>query len=289
MLIPKKKLKSGFEIPVLGIGTARLIGKGDDEANSDDITDINAIKSALELGINHIDTAEVYGNGHAEELIGNAMRDFSRESIFLTSKVHSPHLEYASVIDSAKKSLSRLKTDYLDLYLVHQPDVTVSIAETMSAMDKLVELGLTKFIGVSNYNTTRLKEARKYTKNKIVLNQVHYNLEIREAVRIGLLEYCQNNDIILSAWRPLQKGAFLTKNIDILQSMCQKYNKTPAQISINWLLSQENVITICKMRQLSHIKENLGSLGWTMDKKDIELLNNEFPNQKDTSDRYPLQ
>lgn len=289
MFIPTKKLKNGFEIPMLGIGTARLIGKNDDEGNSDDVIDIKAIGNAIEMGINHIDTAELYGNGHAEELIAQAIKDVSRNQLFITSKVHSPNLIYQGVIESAKKSLRRLNTDYFDLYLVHQPDFDVPIAETMKAMDELIDMGLTRYIGVSNFNIKRLIEAQASARHKIVLDQVHFNLEIREVERIGLLDYCQKNDIILSAWRPLQKGAFIKKKINLLEDMCQKYNKTPAQISLNWLIAQENVIAICKMRHLEHIKENLGSLGWKLEEKDIGILDKEFPNQKDVSDHFPLQ
>lgn len=274
---------------MLGIGTARLIGKKDNEGNSDDPTDINAIKEAIKSGVNHIDTAELYGNGHAEELVAQAIKDILRTKIFITSKVHSPNLTYQGVINSAKKSLERLKVDYFDLYLVHQPDLEVPIAETMKAMDELVDNGLTKYIGVSNFNVKRLIEAQACAKHKIVLDQVHYNLEIREAERVGLVEYCQKNDIILSAWRPLQKGTFINKKIAILDEMCQKYKKTPAQISLNWLISQVNVIAICKMRHIEHLKDNLGSLGWQMEKADIEKLGKEFPNQQDISDRFPLQ
>lgn len=289
MLIPTKKLKNGFEIPVLGIGTARLIGEKDNEGHSDDNTDIKAIKNAINMGINHIDTAELYGDGHAETLVSKAIQYVSRDKLFITSKVHSPHLAYDGVISSAKKSLNRLKINYLDLYLVHQPDLEIPISETMRAMDELVDMKLTKYIGVSNFNVKRLIEAQKHAKHKIVLNQVHYNLEIREAERSGLLEYCQKNDIILSAWRPLQKGTFLTKDIGILNEMCEKYKKTPAQISLNWLISQKNITAICKTRHIEHLRDNLGSLGWQMGKSDIERLEIEFPNQKDISDHFPFQ
>lgn len=288
MYVPTKKLQNGFEIPVIGLGTARLIGKKDDEGNSDDPTDIKAIKNALQMGLNHIDTAELYGDGHAEELVSQAITGISREKIFITSKVHSPHLHYKGVLNSAKQSLRRLGTDYFDLYLVHQPDLEVPIEETMKAMNELIDKGITKYIGVSNFSVKRLVEAQKYSKNKIVLNQVHYNLEIREVEKDGLVDYCKDNDMILSAWRPLQKGKFLGKDVNILNEMCEKYKKTPAQISINWLTSQKNVIAICKMRHIKHLKDNLGAVGWEMEQQDIEKLRKEFPNQQDISDRFPL-
>lgn len=287
MRIPTKKLLNGFEIPVLGLGTSRLIGVMDDEAISDDKTDIAAIKMGIEMGINHIDTAELYGSGHAEELVGQAIKNIERSTLFITSKVHSPHQSYNGVLDAAKASLYRMGIDYFDLYLIHQPDLTIPIRETMRAMDCLVDKGITRFIGVSNFSSKRLMEAQSYSSHKIVLDQVHYNLVIREPEKDGLVKFCQNNDIMLSAWRPLQKGAFL-KNSPLLEEMGAKYHKSVAQIAINWLISQEQVIAISKMRRKEHLIDNLGALNWRMTKEDIEKLRADFPNQKNISDRFPL-
>ncbi|MEO6077609.1 MAG: aldo/keto reductase [Candidatus Andersenbacteria bacterium] len=288
MTVPTKKLLSGFEIPILGIGTARMIGAKDDEAKSDDSADISAIKMGIEMGINHIDTAELYGDGHAEILIGQAIHGIDRSKLFITSKVHSPHQSYKDVIKSAHGSLMRLGVDYLDLYLIHQPDLVVSIWETMKAMNYLVDKGVTKFIGVSNFNSKRLKEAQLYSDHKIVLDQVHYNLMVREPEKDGLVKFCQENDIVLAAWRPLQKGTFLQKDSLLLEELAKKYNKSVAQIAINWLISQKNIIAISKMRKKEHIIDNLGALNWQMSEEDIERLRIEFPNQKSISDRFPF-
>lgn len=287
MQIPTKKLSCGFEIPVLGLGTARLIGVRDDEAVSDDKTDIAAIKMGIEMGFNHIDTAELYGHGYAEELVGKAIKNIDRSKLFITSKVHSPHQSYKGVIEAARASLQRMRIDYFDLYLIHQPDPIVPISETIKAMDYLVDSGITRFIGVSNFSLKRLVEAQSYSKHKIVLDQVHYNLVIREPEKNGLVKFCQNNDIILSAWRPLQKGALL-KDSSLLEEMSAKYHKSIAQVAINWLLSQKNVIAISKMRRKEHLIDNLGALNWQMTNDDIEKLRADFPNQKDISDRFPL-
>ncbi|MEP7166609.1 MAG: aldo/keto reductase [Candidatus Woesebacteria bacterium] len=283
-----KKLQNGFEIPVLANGTARLIGPKDTDAQSDDETDIQAIRNGIEMGINHIDTAELYGDGHAETLVKKAIDGFERSKLFITSKVHSPHQNYQGVINSVTASLRRVGTDYFDLYLIHQPDLTVPIEETMRAMNYLVQNGYTRFIGVSNFSRKRMIEAQSFSSNKIVLNQVHYNLEIREVEHDGIVAYCQENDIILSAWRPLQKGSFLQGENKLLDEMCNKYNKSPAQIALNWLLSQDNVIAIPKMRKKEHLIDNYGSLFWRMEDRDVEILRSQFPNQKKLSDRFPL-
>ncbi|MFA6535781.1 MAG: aldo/keto reductase, partial [Candidatus Babeliales bacterium] len=267
---------------------ARLIGERDTEAVSDDKTDIMAIRNGIEMGINHIDTAEFYGDGHAEELVNRAIEGLERKKLFITSKVHSPHQDYRGVIDSILASLKRIGTDYLDLYLIHQPDLKVPIEETMRAMNHLVDSGLTRYIGLSNFSVKRLVEAQKYSKHKIVLNQVHYNLVIREAEKDGLVDYCQQNDIILSAWRPLQKGAFLSGNGDLLKEMCDKYKKTPAQVALNWLISQKNIIAIPKMRKIEHLIDNLGAVDWQMKESDIKIMKDGFPGQEYVSDRFPL-
>ncbi|MBU1085824.1 aldo/keto reductase, partial [Patescibacteria group bacterium] len=154
----------------------------------------------------------------------------------------------------------------------------------MYVMDELEEEGLTKNIGVSNFTVKQMQRAQKATKNKIVVNQVHYNLMIREAEDKGILKHCQENDILLMAWRPLQKGEILKTGGDILADLANKYKKTPAQIALNWLTSQKNVIAISKTRSKKHLGDNLGSVDWKMDEKDVEYLRNEFPNQQKVSD-----
>lgn len=286
MNIPVKKLKSGFKMPVYGLGTWQMGGRWEKDPKND-IADINAIKKAIELGVTHIDTAEVYSNGHAEELVGEAIRDCDRKKLFIVSKVYTNHLSYDNVIRSAKSSLKRLQTPYLDLYLTHGYNPDIPIKETMRAMDKLVDEGLIKNVGICNYTKEHIEEARSYAKHKIVAAQIHLNLLIREAEKKGVLKYCQDNDIMFIAWRPVQKGKILEE--PMLVEMAKKYRKTPAQIAINWLISQKNVITLSKTTNVEHLKENLGAVGWEMEKEDIEKLRKDFPNQQDISDTVPLE
>ena len=119
-------------------------------------------------------------------------------------------------------------------------------------------------------------------------SQLHLNLKYREAERKGILQYCQQNDIMLIAWRPLQKGVLLQHDENIVIELAGKYHKTPAQIAINWLISQDNVVTLSKTRSIEHLKENLSAIDWKMDKEDIERLRNNYPNQEDVSDAVPL-
>ncbi|MEI6835766.1 MAG: aldo/keto reductase [Candidatus Falkowbacteria bacterium] len=288
MNIPIKKLNSGFEIPVLGFGTWLMGGRMKKEIGYDENNDIEVIKKTIELGGYRFDTAEMYADGYSEEILGKALMGVDRNSLFVTSKVSPNNLAYDDVISSCKKSLERLQMSYLDLYLVHMPNPDIPIEETMKAFDYLKEQGLVKNIGVCNFNVERLIEAQSQTKNKIVLNQVHYNLIFREPELKGVIEYCQNNDIFIEAWRPVQYGSLAKKGITIVDELCNKYNKTPSQIALNWLISQKNVITLTKTGNIKHLEENLDSVNWNMSDEDIELLRSDYPIQFDKSNTVPL-
>lgn len=286
MHIPTKKLKNGFELPVYGLGLWEMGGRGEVDTSKDK-QEIEAIQAAIELGINHFDTAEKYGLGHSEELLGQAIKGIDRSKLIIATKVAGVNQSYEDVLKSCEASLKRLGTDYIDLYILHSfPDPGISIVETMRAMDKLVKNGMVKNIGVSNLTPNRFYEAQKHTKYKIVCNQVHYNVQYREIEDKGVLKQCQEEDVLLVAWRPIQKG--LLPKSSIVDELAKKYNKTPNQVAINWLISQDHVVTISKTSSIEHLKENLGAVGWNMESKDIELIRKEFPDQRLVSDAVPL-
>jgi diketogulonate reductase-like aldo/keto reductase len=284
--IPTKKLSNGFELPVYGLGLWQMGGRTEPDTSHDD-EEIIAIRAALDAGITHIDTAESYGLGHAEELLGKALKGYDRSKLLIATKVSAHNQTYEGVHRSFAASLKRIDTDYIDLYLLHRfPEPGIDIADTMRAMDELVEQGLVKNIGVCNMTPNRFDEVQKHTKNKLVCNQVHYNVQYREIENTGVLQHSQQNDVMLVAWRPLQKG--ILPNSTLLDELADKYGKTPVQIAINWLISQNNVVTLSKTSNLEHLKENLGAVGWTMEANDIERIRKEFPDQKPVSDAVPL-
>jgi diketogulonate reductase-like aldo/keto reductase len=286
MEIPVKTLKSGFSLPVYGLGTWQMGGRGEPDYSNDE-TEIAAIKSAIDHGIAHIDTAESYGGGHAEELVAQAIKDYDRSKLIIATKVSGDHQGYDGVMKAIEASLKRLQLNYVDLYLLHRyPAPGISITDTMKAMDRLVSEGVVKNIGVCNMTINRLEEAQKHSQNKIVYNQLHYSLTCREAEKKGLVKYCQDNDVFLSAWGPLEKG--MLEQGGVLQEMAEKYSKTPYQVALNWLITQPNVITIPKTTSVKHLEENLGALGWELSKEDMEKLTKDFPGQYFTSDRVPL-
>ena len=272
-----KRLTSTTKIPVIGLGTWTMGGERETDTSQDN-EDIHAIRAAIELGITHIDTAEMYGGGHSEELVGEAISGFDRKGLFITTKVSPEHLRYNDVIASAKKSLRRLRTEYIDLYLVHTPNPEIPIKETMKAFDFLVEREVIRHIGVSNFSVEQMKEAQECTQNKIVANQIEYNLLARNQgmltsnMESKIIPYCQENDIVVIVWRPLARGRLLRSGFKILDELTEKYGKTRAQISINWLISKKSVVTIPKASNVKHLKENLGAIGWSLDKEDTYRL-----------------
>lgn len=283
--VPWKSLKNGFAIPVLGQGTWRMGGVDTPDTANDD-ADIAAIRRGIATGLCHIDTAEMYAGGHAEELVGIAMKGqgIRRADYFLTDKIWKTHLRYDDVLRAAEASLKRLGTDYIDLYLIHQVNPDVPEEETIRAMNRLKREGVIRHIGVSNFSEERLKRAQAASDAPIVANQLHYNLRIREIEQCGLLDYCRSQDIMVIAWRPL-RGLDLA--LPLIVTLAEKYGKTPSQIALNWLLCQENVVTITKAANPLHLAENMGALGWVLEKEDAERLRREYPAEA-VSDAVPL-
>ena len=288
MKIETKKLKNGFELPLLGFGTWGMGGRDFLDPENDDRADIKAIKTAVELGMTHIDTAEFYAEGHAEELVAQAIKGFDRSKLIITTKVTPMHLHYKDLISSAQQSLKRLKTDYIDFYLIHSPNPYIDIKESMEALDFLLEKKIIRFIGLSNFDADSFSKAQSCTYNKITCNHLQYNLKHRGPLNDGTIKYSQNNDIMVVAWRPLQKGLFSKEETKIVRDISIKYEKTANQIAINWLISQKNVVTISKSRNTKHLNENLGALGWKMEDSDINFLTSRFPDTVNTVENTTL-
>lgn len=278
MNIPTKKLKNGFVLPAYGMGLAR-VGGSTELDNSQDKEWIRAIELAIENGVTHFDTAEAYGVGHSEELLGQALKSADRKKLIIASKVSAWNQKYEDVRKSCEASLKRLGTDYIDLYILHTfPEKGIDIKDTMRAMTELVDEGLIKHIGVSNFTNNRFEAAQSATPHKIVCNQLHYNVQFREVEHRGILKYSQKHDVFVVAWKPVQRGEL--KHEAVLDELAKKYDKTWRQVAINWLTSQDHVVTICKTTSLEHLKENLGALDWAMEAEDIEFIRNEYPGQE---------
>ena len=269
--------RTNIKLPAIGMGTWE-IGGARERDGSRDKESIKAIRKAIELGIHLIDTAEMYGAGHCEEVVGEAIKPFPRERLFIVSKVWHNHLHHDDVIKAAENSLKRLQTDWIDLYLIHSPNPEVPLIETMQAMEKLVERKLIRFIGVSNFYISEVEEAKSHlSQNEIVANQVDYSLLVRGRER-DLIPYCQKNRITVMAFKPLARPSAeggLPQN-EFLREIGKKYGKTPAQVALNWLISKEPVIAIPKAINLGHLEENTGVTGWALAQEDLESISTHF-------------
>lgn len=259
-----------MEMPLLGMGTWGMGGKYErDPSNAKESVEI--LKAGLDLGIRLIDVAELYGGGLTEEIVSEAIKDYKREDIFIISKVWKDNLRYEDVLKAIQGSLKRLKTGYIDLYLVHWPNDEIPLSETMRAMEYLADEGLARYIGVSNFSVELLKEAQNRLDHaKIAANQIEYNLIERSAEK-DIIPYCQKNGIKVIAYRPLARGGLAGSENKTLEALAQKYNKTPAQIALNWIIFKD-IVAIPKAGSIAHLKENYGALGWSLEAEDVIAL-----------------
>lgn len=260
------------KIPKIGFGTWS-IGGGTSPDQSKDARSLTALRSALELGYKHFDTAEMYASGHSEELLGQVVResDIPREELFITSKVSASHLRYDDVLRSCENSLRHLGMDYLDLYLIHWPSSSIPLHETFRALNQLVREGRVRHIGVSNFDVRLLKQAQAESEVPVFTDQVPYSLTDRSYVRNGVLDYCQHNDILLTAYSPVEEGRMRPR--PALQAIADAHHATIYQIALAWLTSQPYVITIPMSFDPEHIAENFAATEIELPADEIEQLN----------------
>ncbi|MGE5374299.1 MAG: aldo/keto reductase [Bacteroidota bacterium] len=255
-------------LPKIGFGAWRIGGDSspDPTLNSKSLT---ALRSALEIGYTHFDTAEAYAAGHSEELIGLAIREIGtrREDLFITSKVSPEHLSYENVLGACENSLRHLGMDYLDLYLIHWPGTGTNYGETFRALNKLVREGKVRHLGVSNFKLKQLKQSQEYSETPILTNQVPYRIPDRSYVQNGVIKYCQQNDILITAYSPV-KFRMIRVN-KMINAIAEAHSATPFQISLAWLVTQPRVITIPMSFNPQHIRENFEAA-------DIQLTQEEF-------------
>ncbi|MDQ2085052.1 aldo/keto reductase [Herbivorax sp. ANBcel31] len=242
-------------MPLLGLGTYKL-------ENNETTSDL--IVKALDVGYRHIDTASAYGN---EEAIGEGIKKspVSRKNIFLVSKVANSDQGYDNTIKSFNESLKRLQTDYLDLYLIHWPKDLSN--ETWKAFEDLYKENKIRTIGVSNFLINHLEDLLLNAKITPMVNQVEFHPYL---VQPELLDYCSKKNIKVEAWSPLMRGEIL--NIDLIDKLAKKYNKTHAQIVLRWNI-QMGVITIPKSANIDRIKSNFQIFDFELSKEDMLSIN----------------
>lgn len=264
-----RELHDGTFIPVIGLGTWRMGGASEPDPSQDELV-LQAIRTALELGYTHIDTAEMYGGGHTEELIGQVIRDFDRKSLFITSKVWHTNLRYPDVLRACENSLRRLGTDYLDLNLIHWPNQAVPLEETFRGLNELVRAGQVRYLGVSNFDLEQLVQAWDLSETPLVTNQVPYSISNRTYGRNGVLEFCRKHKMILTAYSPVDKGR--VDEIRKLNLIARRMSASPAQVALSWLVTQPGIIAIPKSLNEEHLRENLEAANLILGVEEMNFL-----------------
>jgi diketogulonate reductase-like aldo/keto reductase len=249
--------RSGFTIPEVGLGMWKYRGEAE------------LLRKGIAAGAAFIDTAESYGN---EEVAARAIRGFPGR-VFVATKVC--HWQRDDIFRSAENSLRKLQIEIIDLYQVHWPNAAVPIAETIGAMEELVDQGKVRFIGVSNFTLKELKQAQTAArKHRIVANQVRYSL-LDRTIETDLLPFCQEHGVTIIAYSPLGSSFQRVLEADrqnVLEKIASETEKTKAQVALNWCLLKPGVVVIPKTESIQHVLENCGASGWLLSEEQVALL-----------------
>ena len=256
--------KSVFSV---GIGTWGIGGKST-AVNKNDESEIISIEYAISKGINVIDTAEMYAAGHSEEIVGKAIKKFDREKLFIISKVWPDHLKRDDLIKSARESIKRLDTDYLDLYLIHWPSNSVPLEESLNAMLYLKDNGLTSHIGVSNFGPDLLEKSIEISgKSNILADEIEYNYTNQKEAE-STISFCKKHGINIIAYSPLSKGN-IPRDECILR-IAEKHGVSEAQVVLRFLM--EDSLPIPKAVKKAHIDDIVESIKLHLDQNEINEL-----------------
>lgn len=254
------------EVCALGQGTWNM---GDDPDKKED--EIRALQTGIELGMQAIDTAEMYGDGRSERLVGEAIRG-RRDNVFLISKVLPSHADYEGTIAACERSLKRLHTDCIDLYLLHWRG-RYPLRYTVEAMEELQQAGKIRQWGVSNFDVDDMEELAHIAEG-CAANEVLYNLS-RRGTEYDLLPWCKAHGVPVIAYSPIEQGRILDD--PTLKQIAAKHGTTTAQTALAWVLSHPNILAIPKAGTAAHTRENHGALAITLDEEDLRLLDRTWP------------
>lgn len=264
---------TGRTVPRIGQGTWKFPTRGAaiDEAK-------RALRRGVELGMVHIDTAEMYGDGRSEEIIGEAIAGLDRSNLFIVSKVLPSNASFQGTVAACERSLRRLGTEYLDVYLLHWRG-NIPLGETMRGLERLVRDGKIKALGVSNFEVADLQEATTYLeRERIACNQVLYNLQER-GIEYELVEYCRKNAIAIVAYTPFGAGlpGPRARGGSVLSELAAKHRATPHQVVLAWATRDELCFTIPKAADVGHVEENAKAGDLVLDAGDLAKIDEAFP------------
>lgn len=261
----------GPDVAVIGQGTWHMGDRRDRAA------EVAALRLGIDLGMVHIDTAEAYGSGGAEEMIGELLADVRRADVFLASKVLPQNASYAGTIAAAERSLRRLGTDYLDLYMLHWPG-RHPIGETMRGLEALVAAGKIRLLGVSNFGVDELRAAMAALgRERIAANQVLYNLGDR-GIEDDVLPFCERAGIAVVGYTPF--GGLprpRSEGMRVLNAVAERHGKTPRQIVLRFLTRAPALFAIPKAGQIDHVRENAGAGDFELATADVAAIDRAFP------------
>ena len=275
--LPRVTLPSGEAVPQLGQGTWHM---GENSRLRKE--EVAALKLGLDLGLTLIDTAEMYGNGGAEEMVAEAVQG-RRDECFIVSKVLPENSTKAGTIAACERSLKRLKTDRIDLYLLHWRG-RPKLEETLAGFEALIASGAIRSWGVSNFDVDDMDELVALPGGAACgSNQVLYNLR-RRGIEAGLLPWCREHRIPIMAYSPIEQGRLLRDRA--LTAVAIRHRATPAQIALAWVLRQKDMMVIPKATMLEHVRENRAALDIKLTEQDLGELNRAFPPPKG---RRPLE
>jgi diketogulonate reductase-like aldo/keto reductase len=272
--LPTVMLPGGERVPALGQGTWHM---GEDRRRIAE--EAAAVRLGIELGITLIDTAEMYGSGGSEEMIARAIEGV-RDQLFIVSKVYPHNGSRSGVVAACERSLNRLSTDRIDLYLLHWRG-SIPLAETLEGFERLQREGKIRYHGVSNFDRADMAEwVALKGGEKVAADQVLYNLS-RRGPEWDLMPWCREHGVAIMAYTPLGQGSLLRDRT--LAEIARRRNATAAQVALAWLLRQPGTIVIPKASRLEHVRENRGALDVVLTDEDLAALDRAFPPPKGRS------
>jgi diketogulonate reductase-like aldo/keto reductase len=261
---------AALDVAVIGQGTWNI--EKDPRASA-----VAALRRGLDLGMTHIDTAEMYGAGIAEKVVAEAIAG-RRDEVFLVSKVPPQNASRRATITACERSLTRLKTDRLDCYLLHWPGEH-PLEDTLDAFEQLRRDGRIRMWGVSNFDVAELEAAWKIAGARLSCNQVLYHLQER-AIEHAIIPWCEQHGVAVVAYSPFGSGAFpgpRTKGGRVLQLIAEAHGATPRQVALAFLIQSPSAFTIPKAGRPAHVEENAGAAGLRLSAAEISRLERAFP------------
>lgn len=254
---------TGVPVAVIGQGTWRM-----GESPATRRAEVAALRLGIELGLTHIDTAEMYGDGGAERIVAEAIAG-QRDRVFLATKVLPSNASYHGTLRACEASLRRLRTDRVDLYLLHWWSDRHPVEETMRAMAELVRRGLTRFVGVSNLDVDQLRRAQAALGSiPLACDQVLYHLRDRGIER-ELLPHCERSRVAVVGYTPLARGGYMR---GIVAEVARRHGRTPRQVALNFLTRRPSLFTIPKASRAEHVRENAAALDFTLTRDDLRAM-----------------